>query len=133
MKIRLESGPIMKDKFNDTSGSRPHHYILRLSRTAGSDRLENPGDRDKPPFQQAILFVQRLKKWAEAKGLTSGLTTEILPVAEDGHPRLRVACTPAVMTEIQTLFPRKIRQVDEIPLPEPSKRKKSIWKLIFGG
>jgi hypothetical protein len=123
----------MKKEFNDNSGSRPHHYILRLSRHAGADHAENPVDRDKPPFQQAILFVQRLKKWAEAKGLAANLKTEILPVAEDGHPRLRLACPPAMMTEIRTLFPRKIRQVDEIPLPEPSRRKKSIWKLIFGG
>ena len=123
----------MKNDFNDNTGPRPHHYILRLSLTAGTDQLENPGDKDKPAFQQGILFFQRLKKWAEEKGLAGDLKGEILPVSDDGHPRLRLACPPAMMTEIRTLFPRKIRHVDEIPLPAPSKRKKSIWKLIFGG
>ena len=123
----------MKDEFNDNSGPRPHHYILRLSRTAGTDRVENPGDKDKPAFQQGMLFLQRLKKWAESKGMGASLTTELLPVSEDGHPRLRLACPPALMEDIRAAYPRNIRHVDEIPLPGPSKNKKSIWKLIFGG
>ena len=133
MKIYLESARIMKNDFNDNADPRPHHYILKLSRTAGADRAGNPGDKARPAFQQGVLFQKRLQKWAADKGQTDMLKSEILPLSEEGRPRLRLACPPAMMEEINDLFARDIRQVDEIPLPEPSRQKKSIWKLIFGG
>jgi hypothetical protein len=80
-----------------------------------------------------MLFLEHLNKWAADKGLSESLKTELLPVSGDGHPRVRLACPPAMLEDIRAFFWRKIRHVDEIPLPEPSAQKKSIWKLIFGG
>jgi len=122
-----------KKTFNESAGPRLHHYILRLSLHAGVDHTENPQDADKPPFQQASLFLQRLMKWVGKKGLAASFKGEILPLAEDGRPRLRIACPPALMSDICDSFPGKVAQISEIPLPLPVKQKKSIWKKIFGG
>jgi hypothetical protein len=121
----------MKDEFNDNADPRAHHYILRLSRHAGVNRLENPEDEIKPPFQQAVLFLERLQNWAAASGKTGELKGEVLPVTEDGRPRLRLACPPAMLEDIQNVFGQKIRAVDEIPLPKP-KGKKPAWLRFFG-
>ena len=131
MKSPLESGPIMQNEFNNNADPRPHHYILKLSLSAGVDRDVNPEDRGKPAFQQAILFLQRVKKWAESKGISQGLRAETLPVTDDGFPRVRLSCPPGMMSELKNFFSRKIRDVNEIPLPRPPKQK-SLWKRIFG-
>ncbi len=121
----------MKDNFNDKADPRAHHYILRLSRHAGVNRLENPEDEKRPPFQQAILFLERLQNWAAASGKGGQLKGEVLPVTHDDRPRLRIACPPAMLAEIQNAFGPKIKTVDEIPLPKP-KGKSPLWKRIFG-
>jgi hypothetical protein len=121
----------MKDEFNDNADPRAHHYILKLSLTAGVDRSENPRDKDKPAFQQAVLFLQRVKKWAEQRG--ESFTAEPLPVSDDCYPRARITCPPALMADIRNFFAPKISRVDEIPLPKPRPAHKSIWKRIFGG
>jgi hypothetical protein len=131
MKSRLKSLPIMQNEFNDNADPRPHHYILKLSLSAGVDRDVNPEDRSKPAFQQAILFLQRVKKWADASGAAAGIRAETLPVTDDGFPRVRLSCPPGTMSELKHFFSRKIRDVNEIPLPRPP-RKKSLWKRIFG-
>ncbi|TAL35927.1 MAG: hypothetical protein EPN97_06710 [Alphaproteobacteria bacterium] len=121
----------MQNEFNNNADPRPHHYILKLSLSAGVDRDVNPQDRGKPAFQQAILFLQRVRKFAESKGAQPGLKAETLPVTDDGYPRVRLTCPPGLMSEIKSLFARKIRDVNEIPLPKPPKQK-SLWKRIFG-
>lgn len=121
----------MQNEFNHNADPRPRHYILKLSPTAGVDRNVNPEDRGKPAFQQAILFLQRVRKWAESNGGAAGLTAETLPVTDDGFPRVRLCCPPGMMSEIRHLFARKIRDVREIPLPKAPKQK-SLWKRIFG-
>ncbi|MEZ0226650.1 MAG: hypothetical protein ACAH83_18990 [Alphaproteobacteria bacterium] len=120
----------MQNEFNDNADPRPHHYILKLSLSAGVDRDVNPEDRSKPAFQQAILFLQRVKKWADSKG-AAGIKAETLPVTEDGFPRVRLTCPPGTMSELKRFFARKIRDVNEIPLPK-APRNKSLWKRIFG-
>ena len=122
----------MKDEFKDNADPRPHHYILRLSRHAGVKPLENPQDKAQPPFQQAILFLERLQNWAAASGAGNQLKGEVLPVTEDGRPRLRISCPPQMMEGIRESFGQHIRHVDEIPLPKSS-NKRPIWKRIFGG
>jgi hypothetical protein len=131
MKSALKLGPIMQNEFNDNADPRPHHYILKLSLSAGVDRDVNPEDRGKPAFQQAILFLQRARKWAENKGIAAGFKAETLPVTDDGYPRVRLTCPPGTMSELQHFFARKIRDVNEIPLPK-SPGNKSLWKRIFG-
>lgn len=121
----------MKNEFNHNADPRPHHYILKLSPTAGVDRDVNPEDRGKPAFQQAILFLQRVRKWAESRGLAQGLRAETLPVTDDGFPRVRLTCPPGMMSELKNFFSRKIRDVNEIPLPKTPPQK-SLWKRIFG-
>jgi hypothetical protein len=121
----------MKKPFNDNAPPRPHHYILKLSATAGADR-DNPADADKPPFQQAVLFLQRLKKWIGEKGEAAHFRAEILPVTDDDRPRLRIACPPALMDDICNFFTGRISRVDEIPLPKPPKPSRPLWKRIFG-
>jgi hypothetical protein len=132
MKSPLKLDPIMQNEFNDNADPRPHHYILKLSLTAGVDRDVNPQDRGKPAFQQAILFLQRVKKWADSKGgPAAGIRAETLPVTEDGFPRVRLTCPPGTMSELKNVFSRKIRDVREIPLPKTPNHK-SLWKRIFG-
>lgn len=116
--------------FNENSGPRAHHYILKLSLNAGVDNKENPQDKGKPAFMQAVLFLNRLKKWAEKHG-AANMKTEALPATDDGFPRIRLACPPALLKDIRDSFPFRISRVDEIPLPRPPK--KSLWKKIFGG
>lgn len=113
----------MKNAFNDNAGSKPHHYILRLSRHAREGEAEKP-------FQRAIAFLQRLEAWAKAGG--HSLKGEVLPVTHENRPRLRLACTPEVIEGIVAAFGQDIREIDEIPLPRPNAAPKSIWKRIFG-
>lgn len=115
----------MKKPFDENAAPRRHHYILKLSGEPGADE-------GAPPFQQAALFLQRLKGWIEEKGQGTHFKAEILPVTDDDRPRLRVACPPALMEEIRSFFTGRISRVDEIPLPKPPRPDRPLWKRIFG-
>jgi hypothetical protein len=116
------------NKLSDRDDKRTHHYVLQLSRHAGVDYRVNPKDTDKPPVSQATLFLARVKDWAEKHGETANIKAEVLPVSRSNQPRLRLDCPPKMLEALQKDFPRKIAQVDEIPLPKVKKP----WWNIFG-
>ncbi|MEZ0261545.1 MAG: hypothetical protein ACAH80_11080 [Alphaproteobacteria bacterium] len=116
------------NKLTEKDDGRTHHYVLLLSAHAGVDYRVNPKDVDKPPFAQATLFLARVKDWAEKRGESKNIKAEVLPVSRSNHPRLRIDCPPKLLAELQKEFPRKIAQVDEIPLPKVKK----AWWNIFG-
>lgn len=117
------------NKLSDKDDGRQHHYVLHLTAHAGVDYRVNPKDVDKPPYSQAVLFMNRIKDWAKSRGQEENLKAEALPVSSNNRPRLRVACPPSMIDEMQKSFPRKIAHVDEIPLPQP---KRPWWKKMFG-